>query len=109
MQSCRRPYEKTTTLKTSSSSYNTREVAVKRALDLLREMTRAYHQTTTTTIKPTTENYNNVLECLTVSKNPKSIDHSMMLLDALEEAFLFLLVLEKMMMGKILNTLFERF
>jgi hypothetical protein len=61
-----------------------REPAVKRALDLLREMTRAYHRTTKVTVKPTTENYNNVLIALTVSKSPKSIDHALVLLDALE-------------------------
>mmetsp|Transcript_69165 Transcript_69165/g.104280 ORF Transcript_69165/g.104280 Transcript_69165/m.104280 type:complete len:421 (+) Transcript_69165:2-1264(+) len=61
-----------------------RESAVKRALDLLREMTRAYHRTTTVVVKPTTKNYNDVLEALTVSRNPKAIEHALVLLDGLE-------------------------
>jgi hypothetical protein len=63
-----------------------REQAVRRALDLLQEMTRAYHRTTAITVKPTTDNYNNVLEAITVSKSPKATDHAEMLLSALEGA-----------------------
>ncbi|CAJ1954395.1 unnamed protein product [Cylindrotheca closterium] len=63
-----------------------REGAVQRALDLLQEMTKAYHRTTTVTIRPTVKDYNNVLEALTISKNTKATRHAETLLTALEEA-----------------------
>jgi hypothetical protein len=62
-----------------------RERAVRRALGLLQEMTKAYHRTTKVTVKPTTENYNHVLEAITVSKSPKATNHAEMLLSALED------------------------
>ena len=69
-----------------SNNGSGKEAAIKRALDLLREMIRAYHQTTTTVIKPTIENYNHVLQCLSVSSNPtKAIEDAMTLLDELEQ------------------------
>jgi hypothetical protein len=63
-----------------------REAAVHRALELLQEMTKAYHRTTTVTVKPTMENYNHVLEALTVSKSAKATNHAETLLTALEDA-----------------------
>jgi len=63
-----------------------REGAVQRALDLLQEMTKAYHRTTTITVKPSIKDYNNVLEALTISRNIKATRHAETLLTALEEA-----------------------
>lgn len=63
-----------------------RDAAVQRALDLLEEMTKAYHRTTTVTVKPTITDYNNVLEALSVSRNIKATRHAETLLTALEEA-----------------------
>ena len=61
-----------------------REKAVRRTMELLEEMTKAFHRTTTVTVKPTTENYNHVLEALTVSKSSKAPDRAEILLSALE-------------------------
>ena len=63
-----------------------RERASGRALELLHEMTKAYHRTTKVTVKPTTEDYNHVLEALTVSKSSKAPQHAETLLNALEDA-----------------------
>eukprot|EP00980_Cylindrotheca_fusiformis_P022332 scaffold9191_cov114-Cylindrotheca_fusiformis.AAC.27 len=63
-----------------------REAAVQRAFELLQEMTKAYHRTTTVIIKPTTQDYNNVLEALTVSRSSKAPNHAETLLAALEDA-----------------------
>jgi hypothetical protein len=63
-----------------------RESAVRRTLSLLQEMTKAYHRTTTVTVKPTTKHYNHVLEALTISRSPKATNNAEMLLTALEEA-----------------------
>ena len=63
-----------------------RELAAKRALELLREMTQAYYRTTKVAVKPTTENYNHVLEALTVSKSSKAVETAETLLTAMEEA-----------------------
>lgn len=63
-----------------------REGAVQRALDLLQEMTKAYHRTTTFTVKPTIKDYNNVLEALTISRGSKATRHAETLLTALEQA-----------------------
>jgi hypothetical protein len=63
-----------------------RELAAKRAIELLREMTQAYYRTTKVAVKPTTENYNHVLEALTVSKSSKAVETAETLLTAMEEA-----------------------
>jgi hypothetical protein len=63
-----------------------RDASAKRALELLREMTQAYHRTTKTMVKPTTADYNHVLEALAVSKSPRTTDNAEMLLGAMEEA-----------------------
>lgn len=70
----------------TAREYDDREAAVQRALALLQEMTKAYHRTTKVTVKPTTENYNHVLEALTVSKSPRATNHAETLLTALEDA-----------------------
>jgi hypothetical protein len=52
------------------------EQAVRRAQDVLEEMAEAYYRTTQVTVRPTTEDYNNVLQSLALSKSPKAIDHA---------------------------------
>lgn len=52
------------------------EHAVRRAQDILQEMAEAFHRTTQVTVQPATEDYNNVLHILTLSKSPKAIDHA---------------------------------
>ncbi len=52
------------------------EPAVRRAQDVLEEMAEAYHRTTQVTVRPTTVDYNNVLQALAVSKSPKAVDHA---------------------------------
>ena len=69
-----------------SKECENREAACKRALGLLQEMTKAYHRTTKVTVKPTTRDYNNVLEAFTVSKSPKATETAGALLSAFEEA-----------------------
>lgn len=52
------------------------EQAVRRAEEILEEMAEAYYRTTQVTVRPTTEDYNNVLQTLAVYKSPKAIDHA---------------------------------
>eukprot|EP00536_Pseudo-nitzschia_multiseries_P013284 jgi/Psemu1/68647/estExt_Genemark1.C_5570023 len=61
------------------------EQAIRRTHELLLEMTEAYHRTTQTLIQPTTEDYNHVLHAMTISKNPKIMDHALGLFKTLEE------------------------
>merc|ERR1719491_995701 len=48
------------------------EQAIRRTQDLLQEMTEAYHRTNQILIQPTTEDYNNVLQAMALSKNQNS-------------------------------------
>ena len=73
----------------TSRECDDREKASTRAMTLLQEMTKAYHRTTTVTVKPTTENFNHVLESLTVSNSSKAPHHAESLLKALEDASSF--------------------
>ena len=62
-----------------------RELAAFRTHDLLQEMVRAYHQTTIVKIQPSTQNYNDALEALTMSKNRRAFQRAETLLKTLEE------------------------
>jgi hypothetical protein len=59
------------------------EHAIRRAQDVLREMSEANHRTTQVTVRPTTGDYNHVLQALTLSKSPKAVDHAKRLFKAM--------------------------
>jgi len=61
------------------------EHAISRAQDLLQEMVEAYHRTTVVTVRAMTEDYNNVLEALSLSKNPKATDRARKLFKELKD------------------------
>eukprot|EP00934_Nitzschia_sp_Nitz4_P004871 Nitzschia sp. Nitz4//scaffold56_size114212//82197//84424//NITZ4_003961-RA/size114212-snap-gene-0.174-mRNA-1//1//CDS//3329554739//4861//frame0 len=63
-----------------------RERAVQRTYDLLQEMIKAFHRTTTVSVRPATEHYNLALEALTVSKSAKAATLASTLLTDLEES-----------------------
>ncbi len=60
------------------------EQAILRAQELLQEMTEAYHRTTIITVRPSTEDYNNVLEALTYSEGSKAFDRAQKLFNTLK-------------------------
>jgi hypothetical protein len=71
----------------TSRDCDDRDASARRTLQLLREMTQAYYRTTTSLVKPTVENYNDVLEALgVVSMVTRATDDAEMLLRAMEEA-----------------------
>ena len=61
------------------------EHAIRRTQELLQEMTEAYHRTTEVLIQPTTQDYNNVLQAMTLSKNPQTLLHAQDLFKALKD------------------------
>ena len=61
------------------------EHAIRRAQELLQEMTEAYHRTTQILIQPTTEDYNHVLQAMNLSKNPQTIDYAQDLFKTLKD------------------------
>ena len=61
------------------------EQAIKRTQELLREMTLAYHRTNQVLIQPTTEDYNNVLHAMTLSKTPNAASYAEGLFKTLKE------------------------
>jgi hypothetical protein len=70
----------------ASKNCNDREEAVKRSLELLHEMTKAFYRTTSTEVRTTRDNYNNALEALTYSKNKKMASLAETLLTAMEKS-----------------------
>jgi hypothetical protein len=68
-------------------NFEFRELAVRRALELLAEMNIAHTQSTTLSVRPSTVNVNDVLEALSASKHPKRTSQAEQLLDSLEEGF----------------------
>lgn len=62
-----------------------REQAIQRSYDLLQEMVKAFHRTTTVTVRPSTVHYNTVLEALAFSKSGKAASLAKKLLSDLEE------------------------
>ena len=72
---------------TTNIECDDRDEAARRTLQLLREMTLAYHRTTKFTIRPTVDNYNHVLEALAMSSRvTRAVTDAEMLLQAMEEA-----------------------
>jgi len=61
------------------------EQAIRRTQELLHEMSEAYHRTTQTLIQPTTEDYNHVFHAMSLSKNPKTVEHAQGLFKALND------------------------
>jgi len=61
------------------------EQAIRRTQDLLQEMTEAYHRTNQILIQPTTEDYNNVLQAMALSKNQNSARYAQDLFKTLKE------------------------
>lgn len=61
------------------------EYAIKRTQELLLEMTEAYHRTNQIIIQPTTEDYNNVLQSLSLSKSQNSVNYAQRLFQTLKK------------------------
>ena len=61
------------------------EHAIRRTQELLQEMTEAYHRTTEVLIQPTTQDYNHVLQAMTLSKNPQTLSYAQDLFKALKD------------------------
>ena len=67
-----------------SRDCNDPEHAIRRTQELLQEMSEAYHRTTEILIETTTEDYNHVLQTMTLSRNPQTINYSRGLFETLK-------------------------
>lgn len=68
------------------ASPQTREASIRRAMELLAEMEVSDHQSTSVSVVLSTENVNDILEALTVSRNYKRMEQAERLLSRMEKA-----------------------